>query len=286
MKFPDFGRDARVNALIGCGHFLSHYYQLCLPPLFIAWQKAFDVSFAELGLAIALMGGTSAVAQAPIGFLGRSLRRAPLSDRRHQPDDAVDRGDGAGDLVLADRRAGDAVGPRQLGHPPGRLRDPERVGRQVAPRAIVRVAHLCRQYRVRRRAAGHRRADAADRLARDAAAGRRGRRSGRAGDRIAKPHPQRTEAREGRPPGRVPGRYAPAAVAADPVVFRIFHGLVDGRGRHPVLADHGIAQHPRADPRSRFLGADRLHDRGDVRHPARRLGGRPHRAPSRLCRSR
>jgi MFS family permease len=69
MKFPDFGRDARVNALIGCGHFLSHYYQLCLPPLFIAWQKAFDVSFAELGLAIALMGGTSAVAQAPIGFL-------------------------------------------------------------------------------------------------------------------------------------------------------------------------------------------------------------------------
>ena len=69
MKFPDFGRDARVNALIGCGHFLSHYYQLCLPPLFIAWQKAFDVSFAELGLAIALMGGTSAVAQAPVGFL-------------------------------------------------------------------------------------------------------------------------------------------------------------------------------------------------------------------------
>ena len=69
MKFPGFGRDARVNALIGCGHFLSHYYQLCLPPLFIAWQKAFDVSFAELGLAIALMGATSAVAQAPIGFL-------------------------------------------------------------------------------------------------------------------------------------------------------------------------------------------------------------------------
>ena len=69
MKFPGFGRDARVNTLIGCGHFLSHYYQLCLPPLFIAWQKAFDVSFAELGLAIALMGGTSAVAQAPVGFL-------------------------------------------------------------------------------------------------------------------------------------------------------------------------------------------------------------------------
>ncbi len=69
MRVPGFGRDARVNTLIGCGHFLSHYYQLCLPPLFIAWQKAFDVSFAELGLAIALMGGTSAIAQAPVGFL-------------------------------------------------------------------------------------------------------------------------------------------------------------------------------------------------------------------------
>lgn len=69
MRLPGFGRDARVNALIGCGHFLSHYYQLCLPPLFIAWQRTFDVSFAELGLAIALMGGTSAVAQAPVGFL-------------------------------------------------------------------------------------------------------------------------------------------------------------------------------------------------------------------------
>jgi len=44
-----FGRDARVNALLGAGHFLSHFYQLCLPPLFIAWQQAFGVSFAELG---------------------------------------------------------------------------------------------------------------------------------------------------------------------------------------------------------------------------------------------
>jgi hypothetical protein len=38
------GRDARVNALLGAGHFRSHFYQLCLPLLFIAWQKTFDVS--------------------------------------------------------------------------------------------------------------------------------------------------------------------------------------------------------------------------------------------------
>ncbi len=69
VSLPTLGRDARVNALIGCGHFLSHYYQLCLPPLFIAWQQNFGVSWAELGLAMALMSGTTAVVQAPVGFL-------------------------------------------------------------------------------------------------------------------------------------------------------------------------------------------------------------------------
>src|SRR5204862_7016631 len=69
LKLPSFGRDARVNALIGSGHFLSHYYQLCLPPMFIVWQRDFGVSYAELGLAMALMSGTTAVVQAPIGFL-------------------------------------------------------------------------------------------------------------------------------------------------------------------------------------------------------------------------
>jgi len=64
-----FGRDARVNGLLGAGHFLSHFYQLCLPPLFIAWQQAFDVSFAELGLAMAVMAGAAAVMQTPMGFL-------------------------------------------------------------------------------------------------------------------------------------------------------------------------------------------------------------------------
>src|SRR5213080_3772768 len=64
-----FGREVRVNALLGAGHFLSHFYQLCLPPLFIAWQKAFDVSFAELGLAMAVMAAAAAVMQTPMGFL-------------------------------------------------------------------------------------------------------------------------------------------------------------------------------------------------------------------------
>ena len=29
-------RTTRVNILLGNGHFLSHFYSLCLPPLFIA----------------------------------------------------------------------------------------------------------------------------------------------------------------------------------------------------------------------------------------------------------
>jgi MFS transporter, FSR family, fosmidomycin resistance protein len=59
----------RVNAVIGTGHFLSHYYQLCLPPMFLAWQTAFGVSFAELGLSMALMSCATGLLQTPVGFL-------------------------------------------------------------------------------------------------------------------------------------------------------------------------------------------------------------------------
>ena len=62
-------RDTRVNLLIGTGHFLSHFYVLCMPPLFLAWQDAFDVSYAQLGLTAALMSGVTAVLQTPVGFL-------------------------------------------------------------------------------------------------------------------------------------------------------------------------------------------------------------------------
>src|SRR5947209_7036435 len=70
MKSPFSGRrDIRVNALIGTGHFLSHFYGLCLPLMFLAWQRTFEVSFAELGLSVALMSGTTGLLQTPVGFL-------------------------------------------------------------------------------------------------------------------------------------------------------------------------------------------------------------------------
>ncbi|MBV8869197.1 MAG: MFS transporter [Acetobacteraceae bacterium] len=62
-------RTTRVNILIGNGHFLSHFYMLCLPPMFLAWQRSFGVSFAALGASIALMSGTTALLQTPVGFL-------------------------------------------------------------------------------------------------------------------------------------------------------------------------------------------------------------------------
>jgi MFS family permease len=62
-------RYLRVSLLIGTGHFLSHFYVLCLPPLFLAWQRSFDVSFADLGMVVALMSGVTALLQTPVGFL-------------------------------------------------------------------------------------------------------------------------------------------------------------------------------------------------------------------------
>ena len=62
-------RSTRVNWLIATGHFLAHFYVLCLPPLFLAWQGAFHVSFAALGLALAAMSATTALLQTPVGFL-------------------------------------------------------------------------------------------------------------------------------------------------------------------------------------------------------------------------
>lgn len=66
---PEPARDGRILALIGTGHFLSHFYMLCLPPLFLVWRDEFGVSFAELGLAVALMSAVTAALQTPVGFL-------------------------------------------------------------------------------------------------------------------------------------------------------------------------------------------------------------------------
>lgn len=62
-------RDAQICGLIGTGHFLSHFYMLCLPPLFLVWRDEFEVSFAMLGASLALMSAVTALLQTPVGFL-------------------------------------------------------------------------------------------------------------------------------------------------------------------------------------------------------------------------
>jgi MFS family permease len=66
---PSASRDAKILTLIGFGHFLSHFYMLCLPPLFLLWREEFGVSYAELGLSFALMSAVTAAGQTPVGFL-------------------------------------------------------------------------------------------------------------------------------------------------------------------------------------------------------------------------
>ena len=62
-------QDAKVLGLIGIGHFLSHFYLLCLPPLFPLLKGEFGVSYTALGLIMTVIYATSGVAQTPVGFL-------------------------------------------------------------------------------------------------------------------------------------------------------------------------------------------------------------------------
>ena len=159
-------RTTRVNLLLGNGHFLSHFYALCLPPLFLAWQTAFQVSFAELGLAVALMSGSTATVADAGGLPGGSLWRASVPDRRRAADVAVHHRDGICHQLLADPAAGAAVGHGQLGVPPGGLCDPVGLGGQGPHGPRVRAAHVQRQPGLCGRAAADGAVGGDDRLAR------------------------------------------------------------------------------------------------------------------------
>ncbi len=62
-------RTTRVNMLISNGHFLSHFYVLCMPTMFLAWKDTFQVSFSQLGATVAMMSAATALLQTPVGFL-------------------------------------------------------------------------------------------------------------------------------------------------------------------------------------------------------------------------
>jgi FSR family fosmidomycin resistance protein-like MFS transporter len=61
--------DVRLIAGVSAAHFVSHYYILLLPPLFLFVRADYNVSYTELGLALTAFNILSAVLQTPAGFL-------------------------------------------------------------------------------------------------------------------------------------------------------------------------------------------------------------------------
>lgn len=59
--------ETRVLSLIGAGHFLSHFYILCLPPMLPLLAREFEVGFALLGGAITGYAWIGGVLQATVG---------------------------------------------------------------------------------------------------------------------------------------------------------------------------------------------------------------------------
>src|SRR5258708_6905449 len=100
-----FSRTARVNGLIGAGHFLPHFYILCLPPLFLSWHPAFGVALFATAAGMLLFGWRGTLMA--FGLLGVPVVAAllwqggVLRDQRRP--------------AAADKTAADAAAPRGAG---------------------------------------------------------------------------------------------------------------------------------------------------------------------------
>lgn len=66
---PTLRSDARVIALVGLAHGISHFYHLILAALFVWLKPAFGLSYAELGLLMTVFFIISGVGQALAGFV-------------------------------------------------------------------------------------------------------------------------------------------------------------------------------------------------------------------------
>jgi MFS family permease len=62
-------QDMKILGLISTGHFMSHFYFLVLPPLFVFLVQDFGVSYTQVGMMMTAIYGTAAVAQIPVGFM-------------------------------------------------------------------------------------------------------------------------------------------------------------------------------------------------------------------------
>ncbi len=62
-------RELRTLVVISTVHLVSHYYWLAFAPMMPALRDLLNVSYTELGFAITVMNGVSALTQAPTGFI-------------------------------------------------------------------------------------------------------------------------------------------------------------------------------------------------------------------------
>ncbi|HEY9568421.1 MAG TPA: MFS transporter, partial [Thalassobaculum sp.] len=66
---PAAGREFRAIGLVTSAHFLSHFYQLVLPPLFPIMAEVYGLSFLQLGVIMTVASVSTGLAQTPVGFL-------------------------------------------------------------------------------------------------------------------------------------------------------------------------------------------------------------------------
>jgi MFS family permease len=66
---PALRGDVRVVGLVAAAHFMSHFYQLVLPPIFPLLVGVFGVGYADLGLVVSVTYVVSGLMQTPAGIL-------------------------------------------------------------------------------------------------------------------------------------------------------------------------------------------------------------------------
>ncbi len=71
-------RDSMIMGLIGTAHLSSHFFQLCLPPLFPLLHSAFNVNYVKLGSLITILFLVSGVCQAFAGIIVDRFGSRPI----------------------------------------------------------------------------------------------------------------------------------------------------------------------------------------------------------------
>ncbi len=70
--------ELRAMTLVSAAHFVSHYYLIILPPLFVFVRDDYGVSYTELGFALSAFNVVSATVQTPTGFLVDRVGARPV----------------------------------------------------------------------------------------------------------------------------------------------------------------------------------------------------------------